>query len=134
VHIHFERSPKRTVVDWPDDVNGEVLRTLKDGGFDFSKPSLIDFNVDFQSWPPHPEALRLLSRDYPSAMVCEEEECHAGYLEFQVYALVTYELVTNTQSHVTELMGPYKGRCSSWGVVFTPPLQLPIRATPDARS
>ena len=38
----------------------------------------------------------------------------AGYLQFQGFALVTYELVTNVQHEITDLMAPYHGECSSW--------------------
>jgi hypothetical protein len=123
VNSHSNTYVQTTVVDWPQDADGDGLRALKNRGFDFAKPSLIDFNVEFQSWPPHREALRRLARDYPSATVCSQDGDQTGHLEFQVYALVTYELVTNTQSHVTDLMAPYKGRCSSWGVHFTPRLK-----------
>jgi len=61
-------------MSWPTDADGDVLRRLQNGGFDFSKPTLIDFNV-------------------------------------------TYELVMNVQSEVTELMAPFRGECSSWGVL-----------------
>ena len=50
--------------------------------------------------------------------MCTAAEGEGGYLEFQVYALVSYELVTNTQRHVTELMAPFRGVCCSWGVGF----------------
>ena len=62
-----------------------------------------------------------MARDYPSVTVCTRVGHQTGHLEFQVYALMTYELVTNTQSHVTELMAPYKGWCSSWGVFHSSP-------------
>jgi hypothetical protein len=102
---------------WPIDVDGDALLRLAEDGFDFSKPCLIEFTVDFRSWPPHRDAMKRLSREYPSAAVCATDEDHDGYLEFQVYALVTYELVTNIQSYVTEVMAPYHGVCSSWGVL-----------------
>jgi len=103
-------------MSWPTDADGDVLRALQDGGFDFSKPTLIDFNVDFQNRPPPPAALNVLSRHYPSLEICEPDGEADGYLLFQVYALVTYELVMNVQSEVTELMAPFQGECSSWGV------------------
>jgi Regulator of ribonuclease activity B len=106
------------VVGWPEDTDGTALRKLEEGGFDFSKASLIDFYVHFRNWPPHPVAMALLFRDYPSLTVCETDGDQI-YMEFQVYALVTYELVTNTQNHVTELMTPFHGVCSSWGILFT---------------
>jgi Regulator of ribonuclease activity B len=105
----------------PPDVDREALEKLRENGFDFSKSRLIDFTVDFKSWPPHHGAMRLLQQDYPSVAFCTIEESQAGYLEFQVYALVSYELVTNTQRYVTELMAPYHGACSSWSVVASCP-------------
>jgi len=107
-------------MSWPGDADGDVLRRLQNGGFDFSTPTLIDFNVDFQNWPPPPAAVSVLSRHYPSLKVYEPDGEYGGYLKFQVYALVTYELVTNIQSEVTELMAPFQGECSSWGVLVTP--------------
>lgn len=103
----------------PGDADGEALDRLKQNGFDFSKPRLVEFTVDFSSWPPHREAMKRLAQDYPSVAVCRADGDRDGYLEFQVYALVSYELVTNIQSHVTELMAPYNGVCSSWAVLST---------------
>jgi len=109
------------VMSWPNDADGDVLRKLKEGGFDFSQPTLIDFEVDFKTWPPSPTALATLSRLYPSLKVYEPDDEHDGYLHFQLYALVTYELVTNIQSEVTELMAPFGGECCSWGILVAPP-------------
>jgi Regulator of ribonuclease activity B len=103
------------------DPDGDALMRLAEEGFDFSKPGLVEFSVDFRSWPPPRGAMACLSRDYPSASVCVTDDDHDGYLEFQVYALVTYELVTNIQSYVTELMAPYHGVCGSWAVVRSAP-------------
>jgi hypothetical protein len=109
-------------MSWPADVDGDVLRSLEEGGFDFASPALIDFNVDFQHWPPARAAIEALARHYPGLEVHDPEgEEEVGYLQFQVYALVTYELVMNIQSEVTELMAPFRGECSSWGLLVTPP-------------
>jgi Regulator of ribonuclease activity B len=105
------------VMNWLADPDGDALLRLAEDGFDFSKPGLVEFSVDFRSWPPPRGAMACLSRDYPSASVCVTDDDHDGYLEFQVYALVSYELVTNIQSYVTELMAPYHGVCASWDVV-----------------
>jgi hypothetical protein len=105
-----------SAIRWLADPDADALMRLAEDGFDFSKPGLVEFNVDFRSWPPPRGAMACLSRDYPSASVCVTDDDHDGYLEFQVYALVSYELVTNIQSYVTELMAPYHGVCASWGV------------------
>jgi hypothetical protein len=105
------------VIRWLSDPDGDELMRLAEEGFDFSKPGLLEFGVDFKNWPPPRGAMACLSRDYPSASVCVTDDDHDGFLEFQVYAIVSYELVTNIQSSVTELMAPYDGVCASWGVV-----------------
>ena len=104
-------------MNWPSDADGDVLRSIAAAGFDFSKPCLVDFNVDFEQWPPPAEALRLLSLEYPSAISYEPEGDGAGYVLIQVYALLTYDLVIRTQTYVSELMAPFKGECISWGVL-----------------
>ncbi len=40
------------VLEWPADPGGDGLTALQDLGFDFSRPTLIDFNVNLQNWPP----------------------------------------------------------------------------------
>src|SRR5580765_6067258 len=106
-----------SLMSFPDDVDGDVLRRLEESGFDFSKKTLIDFNVDFECWPPATKAVSLLSAEYPSTKVYEPEDGDLGYVHFQVYDLVTYDLVTTVQKYVTELMTPVHGQCNSWGVL-----------------
>jgi len=108
---------------WPRDVHGDGLRRLFANGFDFSQPVVIDFKVYFEAWPAHRDAMLRLCREYSSVASCGTDDEHGGFLEFQVYALLTYELVTGTMEYVTELMSPYRGTCLSWGVEFVPPQQ-----------
>jgi hypothetical protein len=110
---------------WPRDPHGDVLRKLEADGFDFSHPALIDFNIRFQSRLSH-HVLKRLCRDYPSMALWRIDEDCGDCLEFQVYALVSYELVVNTLSHVIELMSPCKGVRPSWAVVVVPSAQEPI--------
>lgn len=106
---------------WPQDPHGDGLRRLQANGFDFSKPTVIDFKVYFEAWPAHKDAMLRLARDYSSVSSCRTDDELGGFLEFQVYALLTYELVTNTMGYVSELMSPYRGACLSWGVQFARP-------------
>lgn len=83
--------------NWPDDADGDVLRRLEEDGFDFAKPWLIDFNVDFASWPPMAEAVAVLKHRYPNAAVREPDGDHPGYIQFRVQAVVSYDLVLKLQ-------------------------------------
>ena len=102
---------------WPNDADGDVLRGMESDGFDFSKPHVIDFNVDFDSWPPNPKAIAVVKKRYPGTVVHEPKGGYAGYLQFQVRDRVSYELVMQVQRQVTELVAPFNGRCESWGVM-----------------
>lgn len=100
----------------PDDPDGEVIRGLIEDRFDFSKSHVIDFNVDFEEWPPAPEAIAALRREYSDVEVIEEDN-DDKYVLFQVEAKLTYDLVKKVQSRATELVSKYGGHCDSWGVL-----------------
>lgn len=104
-------------MDWPNDADGDVLGRMKSRGFDFSKSYLVDFNVDFSTWPPSDAAMEILRREYPSTKVYEPSDGGDGYVQFQVYEKVSYGLVTKIQAYVSDLMRPYGGVCDSWGVL-----------------
>ena len=39
-------------MSWPETADGDVFRRLQSSQFDFSSLREIDFNVDFEHWPP----------------------------------------------------------------------------------
>jgi hypothetical protein len=103
--------------DWPDDADGDVLRRMRSRGFDFSKEHVIDFNVDFDDWPPAFEAMRALQGAFPGASVYEDADSEDRFVLFKIKSVLTYELVVNTQARATGLVQKYGGRCESWGVL-----------------
>ena len=109
------------VATWPNDADGDVFRRLAEHGFDFSKSHTIDFNVDFDGWPPSPKAVELLRSTYGDIKLYEPDDLGNGYALFNIYGPVTYETVTAVQRRVTTAMQPFGGRCESWGVLqYTP--------------
>lgn len=101
--------------NWPTDADGDVLRRLEVKGFDFTQPCTIDFNVDFDQWPPCREAISVLDRNYPGAKLYGDDE--DGYILFKIDGLLTYNLVIKIQAEATALVAQYGGRCESWGVL-----------------
>lgn len=102
---------------WPDNADGDVLRRMESKGFDFRKPHEIEFNVDFNSWPPAKEAIDALKREYPSVLIYPQMDSDPGYVQFRLFGLVSYNLVTKTQTFASDLMRPFGGVCESWGVL-----------------
>ena len=103
--------------DWPNDVDGDVFRRMEESAFDFSQYYLIDFNVDFEAWPPSSEALAVIRHRYPDAVLRPPEAGDSGHVQFQVRALVTYDFVMRIQREMSDLMADFGGRCESWGVM-----------------
>ena len=102
---------------WPNDADGDVLRRLKAAGFDFNQSHVIDFNVDFHTWPPSADAIDLLRSRFGKIELIEPEEETSGYVQLQVSDRVSYELVSSIQRSVTSAMAPFNGVCESWGVL-----------------
>jgi hypothetical protein len=107
----------KITVDWPDDADGGVFRNLAEDNFDFSKPYSVDYNVDFENWPPPAAALEWLRSQYGTLGLYPSDEDGSGYVQFQVVDRVTYEGVTSIQRHVSIAMVPFGGVCESWGVM-----------------
>lgn len=104
-------------MNFPDDVDGDVLRRLDESGFDFSKTWKIDFNVDFDSWPPSPEALNILEKEYGAIEVYEPDGESDGYVLFNVNSIVSYELIMSSQQKASSLVSDFGGVCDSWGIL-----------------
>lgn len=102
---------------WPQDADGDVLRRLQSNGFDFDAPVDIDFNVDFDTWPPAEEFLEALNSQFPRVKEYGPDSNGKGYVLIVVNAPVTYELVMFMQNSVSDLAAPYGGICESWGVL-----------------
>jgi hypothetical protein len=103
-------------MDWPQDADGDVMRRLSAAGFAFDKPTSIDFNVDFEAWPPNELALAVISNAFPDATITQEGD----YVLVQITSIVSYEGVTSVQERLSALTANYGGRCDSWGLMQSP--------------
>ncbi len=104
-------------MSWPDNADGDVFRRLEASGFDFTARHVVDYNVDFNSWPPPEEAVAILRREFGNVAIHEPEENFGGYLQLQENGLVSYDRVIAVQASVTSAMAPYGAVCESWGVL-----------------
>lgn len=110
-------------MNWPDDVDGDVLRRMESSGFDFNKEHEIDFNIDFDHWPLSDEEKNIITNLYPNCEFVDpepediEEGDDLGYAQFVIKDKITYELVMDVQEKVTNNMKEIGGWCESWGVL-----------------
>jgi hypothetical protein len=94
------------------------LRRLEKDGLDFTKPYRVDFNVDFNHWPPSPEALSVLRSRFPNARFVEASSNSRGYMQFQIFEMLSYNLLVRLQAEISESMAPFGGVCESWGLLI----------------
>jgi hypothetical protein len=103
--------------NWPNDADGDVFRRLNAKGFDFSRSHIIDFNVDFDQWPPSKKAISAITNAFPEVRMYDDSESGGGYMIFNLSCVLTYELVMETQAKATALVAEYGGRCETWGIL-----------------
>ena len=108
-------------MSWPANADGDVFRRLKASGFKFEVEYVIDYNVDFESWPPPQAAIAALRTEFPNAKIIEPEDDFGGYVQFQERSRLTYPRVIEVQESVTAAMAQYGGVCESWGVMQEAP-------------
>lgn len=104
-------------MNFPKDADGDVLRRLDESGLDFSRPQSVDFNVDFLSWPPSPEALEKLEASFGPIEIYEPDDNYAGYVLLTITEPLSYDFVVGIQDNVSKLMSEFGGVCESWGVL-----------------
>jgi hypothetical protein len=105
-------------MNWPSDADGDVMRRLQSDNFDFDREVEVDFNIDFDTWPPHDKAIMLLKNAKPNAQITVYNDDQ--YVLMQLTAILTYSFVISTQAELTEISRPFGGRCESWGVYWDP--------------
>jgi hypothetical protein len=104
-------------VTWPDDADGDVLGRLAASGLDFDVPHVVDFNVDFQRWPPFDAALATLRQRFADVESYPSPGGRDGYVLIRTRGVLSYDWVTSVQREVPSLMKPYGGVCQSWGLL-----------------
>ena len=108
-------------MSWPETADGDVFRRLQASQFDFSSAHEIDFNVDFEDWPPARDAIQWLEREFARIYSFPPTGDFGGYVQFKLVEMLTYDLVILTQDRVSAAMAVYGGVCESWGVLQPAP-------------
>jgi len=108
-------------MSWPETADGDVFRRLQSSQFAFSSVHEIDFNVDFEDWPPSCDAMRWLEQEYGPVSSYPPMDGFGGYVLFKIVGMLTYDLVIVTQDRVSKAMADYGGVCESWGVLESDP-------------
>lgn len=108
-------------MDWPKNKDSDLLKRLASDGINLTQPHMVEFNIDFDHWPPSDEVFSLLKTKYTNVKLFEpgsNDELQEGYISVRVRSSISYEFVTNMQRELTEAVAAHGGYCNSWAVLL----------------
>ena len=102
--------------DFPDDVNGDVLRSLERDGDDLSKPRNIDFSVIFMDESSAEKFVELVrDEDVTVELDCGLSDDRPWDVTVTRFMIPTHQGVTEMESRLEKLATPLGGRNDGWG-------------------
>ena len=102
---------------WPNDADGDALRRLEENGVNLALPHAIDFDIEFQNWPPDEDLVKRLQNLYGRVSIYPPEGGAFGFVSVKILAVPSYEFVVRTQEELSALSRSSGGVCESWGVL-----------------
>jgi len=100
-------------VEYPDDADGDTLRSVAENGADMNLPMLIEFTIAV----PTEEAARSLAErvalmGYSPSIFVDDDGDVSIYCGRTMVA--TYEGVVEAQAELNQLCEPYGAECDGW--------------------
>ena len=107
---------------YPDDVNGEVFRTMEDSAFDFSVEHVVDFYAVFATETDADQIAHMYLADHKTGDMLtniETKPRDEGGMELILSKrmMVTYEAVTEFERKLRERVSRAEGYLDGWGVL-----------------
>jgi regulator of RNase E activity RraB len=105
---------------YPNDADGDALRRVSASGSNMSEP----MDVDFQIAAPDEESAVSVAKEaaklgYGTKVYMDTEECEEGdyawTCECTKSIVLTYDAVTEIQSHLDEIAGRFDACVDGWG-------------------
>ena len=114
---------KKIVMNWPNDTDGDVFRSLEKSNFNFEKEYEIDINIDFDHWPLSESEITEIQKLYPNGEIINPAPGKdigngkdIGFVQFQIFSKLDYNFIIEVQKSVTMKVSHMGGWCDSWGV------------------
>lgn len=117
------------VTDLPNDVDGDVLRSLSEKGVDLTKPREIEFYCYAPDYKIASQIVGELSQHGFTPHIYDDgEEDNDASKRFSVYnakmMVPTYQDIIETQRILNSLLKPFGTECDGWGTLSDEPKKL----------
>ena len=107
---------------FPNDIDGDVMRTLEDNNFNFDDEVDIEFIIEFKHWPLSRDEKVAIQQLYANCDFIDPDQYDIengdlfGYVAFSVTHKVEHEFIVSTQKTASSQMEKFGGLCDSWAV------------------
>jgi hypothetical protein len=108
----FKRKPKLT---FPNDEDGDTLRSLSEKGVDFTVPHDVDFFISISSKEQGDNLLPMLKTHGLTGTLEQDEESGEWICFCTKNIMLDYDEIVATQEFLDELCKPYDLYSDGWG-------------------
>ena len=112
------------MINFPDDDDGDVLRSLQRQGVDLSKPRSIDFYCYARDRATADQIAAFLDEYGFKSDVSDCDEPEPAPLRYSVYAATwmvpDYDALLRTQAEINDLLRQFGTHCDGWGTLVDP--------------
>jgi hypothetical protein len=113
-HEEGELDDMSEIVPYPDDADGDALRSVAESGADMSRPMKIEFTI---SAPSHETAVAIAEmvsvHGYVPEIYVDEQDYRVSLYCARVM-MATYSGVVDAQAQLNRLCRPYAAECDGW--------------------
>lgn len=101
--------------DYPEDADGDALRSIAASGSDMSRPMLIDFAIDASSKSIAQACLAALEDAGFQATLYQDDEEQRWSVYCPIRMIAEYDAIVRTQKILGELVADLGGTPDGWG-------------------
>lgn len=104
-----------TPADYPNDADGDALRSIAASGSDMSRPMLIDFAIDAASKSIAQACLAAIEDAGFEASLYQDDEDQRWSVYVPIRMIAEYDAIVRTQKILGELVADLGGTPDGWG-------------------
>ena len=109
---------------FPDDDDGDVLRSLQKKGVDLNQPRDVDFYCYARDRATADRIIMLLDGMGFTSSVFDDDESESTDERLSVYSTINmmpdYDDLIRTQIELNEVLRPFGTHCDGWGTLVDP--------------
>lgn len=108
-------TPNDITPDYPDDADGDALRSIAASGSDMSRPMVIDFAIDASSKSIAQACLAAIEEAGFEGSLYHDEEDQRWSVYVPIPMIAEYDVIIRTQKILGELVTEHGGTPDGWG-------------------